>query len=353
MLSGSTAPGAARSSGRALLFGLLLAGALLAWFFRRVDAATVVAELGDARWRWVALAALFQTAALAARGWRWHALIRRRGEVPLGAAVAATYAGWVALVVLPARLGELARPWLLGRRHPIDRSFAFGAQLLERLLDLACLLGLLAVYLGLGAPSAASPAGAELRADLQRASRLLSIVVAALGALVVAAAAAPPLRAALGARLGAPQGTVRARLLDGARAFAAGVTGIRTEGALAIAGGQSALLWGVVCAGHWCLFRAFGLELPALAVAPLLFLAVLGALVPVPAAVGSYHAAVQLALGTLLGVPLATATAYALVSHAVAYGPNLMIGSLLLAADRRAAAGAAGERPRDERHPVA
>jgi uncharacterized protein (TIRG00374 family) len=325
-------PGVRRAPGWPM-FGLagLLAAALLAWAGSRVDLSAVAAELGRVEIGWVAVAALGQVLALAWRGVRWRALLRRAGRVPLGEAVAATYMGWVALALLPLRIGELARPWLLARRHPVDRSYAFGALQLERLFDVGCVLVLLVLYLHAEpAPGSAAGSGPLLAALTSAETLLIAFTSAAVAALGVAVALAPRLAAALaGSRLVGPAGSRRGRLVRRARAFAGGLTAIRSPGALLAAVGHSLGLWTLVCASHWSLFRAFRLELPALAVGPLLAFVVLGSLIPTPAAVGSYHAAVQVALGSLLGLPLATASGYAVVGHAAAYLPNLALGALL------------------------
>jgi len=316
-----------------LALGIALALGLGFWFARHVDVAAVAASLGDLHVAWVAAAALFQISALTVRGWRWRSLLSRGGRVPLGAALAATFMGWVALVLVPARLGELARPWLLGRRLRFDRSFAFGAQQLERLLDLAVLLASVGLYLAFGPEPVGIGGGDELRGALETAQRLLlTLVIIVLAGLTLAVALAPRLEAWLMRRFGGRwQSTRGARWPRRMLSFAHGLTAIRSGRLLAVSSAQSLLLWLFVGATHASLFRAFDLALPLLAIPPVMTFVVVGALVPAPVAVGSYHKAVQAVLTSLLGVPLAVATGYALVGHLVAYLPNLAIGTTLLA----------------------
>ena len=91
------------------------------------------------------------------------------------------------------------------------------------------------------------------------------------------------------------------------------------------------VLWAGVCGVHLLLFRAFHLALPAYAVFPLISMVVVGLMVPLPAAVGSYHGAVLVGLTALLGVPSDLAAGYAIVSHAIAFVPSTSIGLVLLA----------------------
>jgi uncharacterized membrane protein YbhN (UPF0104 family) len=94
---------------------------------------------------------------------------------------------------------------------------------------------------------------------------------------------------------------------------------------------HTAILWAMISGVHLLLFRAFGIGGSFFNVPPLLFLITLGLSVPVPAALGSYHKAVQLGLTVMLGVPADTAAGYAIVSHAVTMVPPVLIGVILLA----------------------
>jgi len=49
--------------------------------------------------------------------------------------------------LLVPRAGELLRPWLVSRRHPISTSAGFATIILERLIDLITVLALFALYL--------------------------------------------------------------------------------------------------------------------------------------------------------------------------------------------------------------
>src|ERR671911_240084 len=51
-----------------------------------------------------------------------------------------------ATFLLPARAGEVIRPYLLARREGLPATAAFATIILERLLDLVTVLGLFAVF---------------------------------------------------------------------------------------------------------------------------------------------------------------------------------------------------------------
>ena len=61
--------------------------------------------------------------------------------------VSSVFMGWAVTAVLPGRLGEMARPMLLGRREGLGKMAVFGTVALERVLDTLLVLLLLAIYL--------------------------------------------------------------------------------------------------------------------------------------------------------------------------------------------------------------
>ena len=84
-------------------------------------------------WRWFRCTCWRCTCArCAGAGWR----ARCRSEpLPIRPLFRATALGFMAINVLPLRLGELARPWLLGRETEVRGSAALGTLVLERAID--------------------------------------------------------------------------------------------------------------------------------------------------------------------------------------------------------------------------
>ena len=96
--------------------------------------------------------------ALAARGWRWHRIMRL-AEIPHQRADAyrLTLVGYMGNNVLPARGGEVLRIAILGSRTTAKRRTILGSIIAERMLDAAVLAALFAVLTWFGVAHA--PAG--------------------------------------------------------------------------------------------------------------------------------------------------------------------------------------------------
>ena len=307
--------------------------ALLLWLFlREVDLGAVVEELKRADYRWVLAATALTLLVMVQRAWRWHYLLLPIKSIALAPLTATTFMGWAFTALLPGRLGEVARPVLLGRREGISKTAAFATIVLERLFDLLSVLVVLITYLlffplprGLDGEGAAIIAG--IRAG--GVAALVGLVVAV--SFLVGAQLMPRRTDALLARvMGWMPGSVGDRLLPIGRSFLTGFAGIKDPKLIVTIVVQSLLIWFNILVTYYILFFAFDIELPYYAVMPLIVMVVIGVMVPTPAAVGAFHYATQLALVTLWSVPIEQATSYAIVCHAIVFVPITFIGIILL-----------------------
>ena len=78
---------------------------------------------------------------------RWQYLLEPLGKTRFQVAFRATVIGFAASSVLPARAGEVLRPYLLARREGLSATATFATIIVERILDLVAVLVLLATYL--------------------------------------------------------------------------------------------------------------------------------------------------------------------------------------------------------------
>src|SRR5262245_63951313 len=125
---------------------LALAVGLLALFLSNVDLRGVVREITHARPEWLALSLVAMSINLVIRSWRWQYLLEPLGHTKFANAFRATVVGFAASSVLPARAGEVIRPYFLARHERMSATGAFATIILERLLDTVAVLVLLASY---------------------------------------------------------------------------------------------------------------------------------------------------------------------------------------------------------------
>ena len=310
----------------------LLAIALFAWFLSRANLADVAAQVRHARPGYLVAALGLVAITFWVRAVRWQQLLAPIGPTRFRTAFRTTVIGFAALSLLPARAGDLLRPYLLARQEGLSAPAAFATIVMERVLDLIAVLILLAVYVwGFSDPSTLPP---RLRGPIEVSSALAALgavvmmglmwVLAThperIGAFVAATTRVLPRR--LGARLGALVKT-----------FSGGFAVARKPRSLTIAFLWSLPLWLILAGETWLVTRAFNINMPFTGSFLLQALLVIGVAVPTPGAVGSYHEAFRLGVTTFFGTPNDAAVAAAIVVHAVGFFPIVFVGLVFMAQD--------------------
>lgn len=128
-------------SRRWLVWGLATAALLYVAFSAFAGFAEVRGALATFRWIYAVPVLLLTIVNYAARGWKWDYLLRRLGVVVPLADQAWLYVAGLAMVVSPAKAGELLKPYLLRARVGAPMARTVPALVTERLTDgIACLL---------------------------------------------------------------------------------------------------------------------------------------------------------------------------------------------------------------------
>lgn len=305
---------------------------LLALFFQNVDLRQVAAGVARARPAWLALSLATMVVNLAIRALRWQYLLEPLGRPTFANAFRATAVGFAASSVLPARAGEVIRPYFLARHERMSATGAFATIVLERLLDTVTVLVLLALFVFVF--------GREMSAANPVAFWSLKWAGAAAGVGAGAALAVLFVLAGDPARLGRSMSrlervvpsTFAGLIASVAEKFATGLGAIRRPDRLLVALAWSFPLWLCIAAGIWAVAVAFDFPIPFTGSFLLIAFLVIGVAVPTPGAIGGFHEAFRLGATTFYGASNEGAVGAALVLHAFSIGPALVLG-LLFAAD--------------------
>jgi glycosyltransferase 2 family protein len=271
-----------RRLGASALIGLLVSAISLAavvWWISRQESP----KLPDSRagYAWLVLALAVIGVNFGLRGGRWH-LILRRAAIPHRRrdAYGLTMVGYMGNNVLPARGGELLKIGLLGQRTTARRREVLGTVLVERILDAAVAIVLLAALTWAGVDGA--PGGRS------------GATLALLG--LAAAAGAVALYLWLRRRGRFERFATTIRPVAGALKLLA-----RPQGAAL--GLVSLVIWTVDGISFLLIARAVGVELDLPAAVGVVVLASLAAAIPAaPGYVGTFDA------GMLLGLHAADVT---------------------------------------------
>jgi len=308
--------------------------ALLALFFRNVDLWRVGAEIVRARPEFLALSLATMPVNLAIRAYRWQYLLEPLGQTRFGNAFRATAVGFAASSVLPARAGEVIRPYFLARHEAhaerMSATGAFATIILERLLDVITVLMLLASYVlvfGRGLQTS-NPVAYEWLSGVA--------VVGAVGAcgglaLLVVLARDPQRLGHFTRRVARVVPSFAARIAGVVERFARGLGVVRRPARLIVALLWSFPLWLTIAAGLWAGATAFQLDIPFTGMFPIIALLAIGVAVPTPGAVGGFHAAFRYGTTVLFGAPDAAAVGAAIVLHLISVVPVLLLGLVFAA----------------------
>jgi len=116
------------------VLGYALSAGCLVWVFRTYSMADL-RQLGTLEWKWVALGVAFDLSVYLCHAWRWILLYRPVDRLPYWGTVQAIYIGLFANEVLPLRVGELIRCYLVAHWNDQLISVVFASAAIERLID--------------------------------------------------------------------------------------------------------------------------------------------------------------------------------------------------------------------------
>jgi glycosyltransferase 2 family protein len=310
---------------------LILTVGLLAFFFKGVDPGAVWAEARHANRLLLATAILVVLVTYGLRAFRWQYLLAPIGPTRFSTAFQTTVIGFAASFLLPARAGEVLRPYLLAKREQLPPTAAFATIILERLLDLITVLLLFGVFVLSVDP--ASLSGDPALYTRVKTGGLLAAAASVAGLAVLFALAGHPERLGrLALKIERVLPAKLARAVAGfVESFAQGLAVMRQPGRLLVSLLLSFPLWLSIAAGIWLTSRAFHMTFGYLGSFLVMTLLVVGVAMPTPGQVGGFHAAYRVAVVTFFGAPDATAVGAAIVLHAVSFVPVTLLGLALMA----------------------
>ncbi len=286
----------------------LVVGALfLVLAFRNVSTNNLLDTLGNFRWPWLILAIGVSVLLMLLRAWRWQLELRPLEHVPFGRLWAVTSVAYSAINLIPARLGEIVRPWLVAQFSGVKMSQAIGTLVVEKLMDSFCIV----TYI-----LAALLVAEQLPVWARRGATFPAIFTGLFAAIVVLAYwrgeqfVQRRIVTWLPERIGQAVHRAVHAVLEGMQVLPDGRLLSRVF--LVSLG-----LWFLPIVSSWIVMKGFGFAVPfSAALVVFLFIGVATALPNPPAMVGPFQYACILALG-IYGVEREAALAFGLLLNAL------------------------------------
>lgn len=301
------------------MIGYSLAAACLVWVFHDVSVRELSRYIRNISWRWIALAIVADILSYLCQAWRWRLLLKPVGKLSLITAAQAIYAGLFVNEILPMRLGEFVRAFLISRRLSTRLTTVVPSIVVERLLD--------GIILTIGLVLSAN--FVSLPKDLRQAGgvfALLTLIGMALFVYLV-----PPQKDSANSSTDLARGGIGvSRVKAFVTSILLGLQAIRYGKNLYLSFAVSVVFLVLQVLAFWLIMRAYGLEF-SFWIGAIVFLVVhLGTAIPnAPANVGTYQFFTVVGLA-LFGVDKTVATGFSIVVFVLLTAPLWVLGFISL-----------------------
>jgi uncharacterized protein (TIRG00374 family) len=272
------------------------------------------------------------------RGWRWARLLRGTGmQISVKDSTEIVFLSWLVNCVVPAKLGDVYRAYLLKINSTASLTRTLGTVFIERILDL-----LVIAVLGLAAGFWSFRNG--LPPSIQIVAILGVIVVLVLGGALLTMR---NFGRSILVRLPLPK-RLESRIVDLYDRFEEGVFGAVGSRALPVLVVVTGMIWATESLRLYLVVQALGFPGVDLGLSGAVFVALIGSLltaVPLsPAGLGIVEAGVVGVLTAAYGVPLAEATAIALLDRVISVFSIIVLGSIAYVLSSKPAGASAAAR---------
>lgn len=307
-----------------LLPGLLFGGILLFLLLRRVELSTLTAALSRVDLTLLIPALACKAVAIAAKAWRWAVAIEGgTGVRPRKRVLAASLIGFAANLVLPARLGEIARATVLRKHNDVPASLSLTSVGVTQLFDLLTLASLLVCLIVWGAENGVALVNRRIL------GLLFALLGAALGGLVVCMRYEDRLRGLLSRVSRAAPATLGRTLDQLFESFSKAIRVIKAPFYLAMILAYTLFVWLLELLAYGSALAAFRIAVtPAMAALVMVALNLMLTITVTPGNFGTHQLVSVLVLG-LFAVPEVKALAFSIGLQAIVQTSIFVLGGIL------------------------
>ncbi|MBC8256530.1 MAG: flippase-like domain-containing protein [Candidatus Marinimicrobia bacterium] len=122
-----------------VISGIIISLAGIYWAFKDFNFFDFKRSIQQIDLVYLILAAIFLWGSVWVRGLRWKWLFKESASPSVSSLYKAELIGYFGNNVLPLRLGEILRAYIIGKENNLSKSFVFGTVVLERLMDMLAL----------------------------------------------------------------------------------------------------------------------------------------------------------------------------------------------------------------------
>lgn len=310
------------------IVGIGISFLLIFFLFRKIDFAKLVVVLKGLDVRYLAAAILVTFVSYSFRAVRWHyLLLPQKNAVPWNL-LSATMICYMANNLLPARLGEFIRAYVLAEKENLEPSSVFATLVLDRLFDgFSVLVILVITFFTVKMP----PGMEKVQQGLVTGGYVtLALYIAVIVFLLFLKRATAPTLKFVAVVLSPFPDKLSSAVIPLLGSFISGIRLTSKPKELFAILFTSALIWATAIWPVDLLLKAFRVELPITASMFILVFLVFAVMIPAsPGYIGTYHAACMYGL-MAFNVPKELALSVAIVMHSINFFPVIAVGFLFL-----------------------
>jgi len=304
-----------------IIIGCIISGFFMFLAVRGINFSEVLRSFRSANYLYAVPVLLIVLLVLFFRSYRWGIILEPRIKYPQWPLFIITAIGFMTISILPARLGEFTRPFLVKQKSGIRISSTMATIVVERVFDLLTLMVVLGMVI-LTIP---------LPPEIFNAGLIILIIVLAVFVLLILLVGKKELSLKI---LNSIFDKLPARVGDFMRnqlhAFIEGLEILPDVKKTLYVAFLSAIIWGLLALSCYLMFFSFGFKLSLINAFALTVIIAIGVMLPAaPGFVGNYHYACVLGL-KYFGVNEAEALSYAIALHFLQLIPVIGIGLGLL-----------------------
>jgi glycosyltransferase 2 family protein len=297
--------------------GIAISVAALAFAYTRVDVGEARDAFRAANYLWLIPAIAFSCGSLIFRAFRWRALFHPR-DLPYGHVFGIMTVGYLVTTLLPLRLGDFVRVYIIGEMHDIRKVRALSTVVVERILDVLTVIVVLMLLLPF------VPVPGYVRTVLLIGVPGMLVIIGLVALLWFKRERALDM---LEHRTGWLPDGVSAKMREHGESVLEGFSVLDSGKSLGKSLGWTALTWLSGGGMMWTMLVAFGLPNSLSIAFFLLGVSALSMVIPSsPGFVGVYHALMIEALVTIFGAPRGLAASYAIMTHLLLFTPTVIFG---------------------------
>lgn len=303
--------------------GFLISLIFLYLFFSKVEFRNLWDSLRMANYIYIIPAIIINLFIFIIRAERWRYLLDPVKKINIPSLFSATIIGFTANNLLPARIGEFIRAYVIGKKEAISKSAALATIVVERVFD--GMMVILMLFLVLFFP----PFTDQMIAEKLKGVGVILIMVfgGTIILLLLLKHYTQVFERFMRLILSPFSERLSKRVLDTMNAFVHGLEVLSIGRTLPFIILYSIVMWGLVVMIIYTLFPAFGLNyLPFFSIFFLEVILVFGVMLPsAPGYIGTFHFACAAGLG-FMGVEADKAKSFAIILWAVNTIPVTLLG---------------------------